>query len=172
MLFQKSLKLFFMAAQFLLTVRTIQTQIGFGGKTLGMTPVCDFPAKQQSERTAQKRVGVYARDENQRGEHHGKIPIIDPAAGAAAVFHKPGLKRAKEQNANNITDRICNCNYNQNSPVNQSRIVKNSNHAVKKDPRPSNRRRPLPGLVHRRYIVAFRPIITPKLLLTAHTLQF
>ena len=46
------------------------------------------------------------RNENIGGEHHGKIPIVDPTGGTAPILHEPCLERTEEQNADHIAYAI------------------------------------------------------------------
>ena len=45
-------------------------------------------------------------DEDERGEDHGEVPIVDAASGAAAVVHHPRLEGAEEQDADHVGDGI------------------------------------------------------------------
>jgi hypothetical protein len=64
--------------------------------------VCNLPSEKQGERAGKQAIGVPARNENERGEHHRKIPVVYTARTATAVFHKPRLKRTEKQYAYNV----------------------------------------------------------------------
>ena len=93
-----------MTAKLFLAARAIKAFIGFGREALGVQSVGDLPPQQQRHGASEQAVGIPVWDKNKRREHHRKIPVIDTAGGAAAIFHKPGLERAEEQNTDDIAD--------------------------------------------------------------------
>ena len=66
----------------------------------------DLPPYEQSDRQYQKAPCVCLADEEQRCEHHRKVPVIDAASAAAFVLQEPRLERAEEHNAYHIAHRI------------------------------------------------------------------
>ena len=81
-----------MTAKLFLAIGAGKIAVGGGGEALGMEPVGDFPPNEKGQGEAQKTVGIKAWDEHQRGEHHGKVPVVDAAGGTTPVFHEPGLE--------------------------------------------------------------------------------
>ena len=45
-------------------------------------------------------------NKDQRGEHHRKIPVINPTRPAATVTHHPGLERTEEEDTYHVAHRI------------------------------------------------------------------
>ena len=93
-----------MDTQFFGTVLASQIIVGIFGKTFRMLVKGEFPAKQKCYRKYQQTPGIVFSDKKKRCEHHRIIPVIYPACDAASVFHKPGLKRTEEKNADHIAD--------------------------------------------------------------------
>ena len=85
-----------MAAELFGAICAMQGFVAGFRKTLGEKLQRYFPSYQNNERRAKKRPVIKAGYENKGSEHHGKVPIVYAAGGAAFVFHKPGLKWAEE----------------------------------------------------------------------------
>jgi hypothetical protein len=169
--FQEALELRFMAAELFLTARAIETFVCVGREPFGVKLIGYFPAEKQQKREPEKCIGIDRRDENKGCEHHCKIPVIDPAGRTATVFHKPRLERAEKQYTDYITDRIGDCDENQNALVDDIHKIQKPDKSVKCKPNHSNKKSSLPRLVLRFDILANRLIVPRELLLTAHTFQ-
>ena len=81
------------------------------------------------------------RNEDERRKHHGEIPIIDAARCATAVLHKPSLERTEKQNADHITNAVCEADQNQEPPINEGNGVENADHGVEREPSDRNAER-------------------------------
>ena len=90
-------------AQLFLTVFAGKASIGMIGKALGVAAQRDLPAHQKQQRHSHQTPCIAFRDKDQRREHHREIPVIDPANGAASIFHDPNLEWAEKQNADHVT---------------------------------------------------------------------
>ena len=90
----------------------------------------DLPAKKQAERHQNQAPGMGMSDEHQRGEHHGKIPVVDPTDGTAAILHKPGLKGTEEQNADHIAHAVGQAKEDENTCVDHVKVIKDAKDAV------------------------------------------
>jgi murein L,D-transpeptidase YcbB/YkuD len=66
----------------------------------------NLPSDQQYHRQSEKTDGIILFHKKQRRKHHGIIPVINPASTAALVLQKPGLKRTKEQDTDQIANRV------------------------------------------------------------------
>ena len=85
-------------------------------------------------------------DENERCEHHCEIPIIDPAIGAASVFHKPSLKRAEKQYADHIANAVGEGDEDQDARIYDTREIENSDYSVECKPSHGDSEGALPRL--------------------------
>mgnify|MGYP003440958300 CR=1 FL=1 len=94
-----------MVAQLLLTVHTGQTLVALLIKPLGMAVIDALPNDQQHQGQPQKTPCIERGDKQQRREHHGVVPVIDAAAAAAFILHKPRLEWTEKENADNVTYR-------------------------------------------------------------------
>ena len=90
-------------------------------KALGAESEGQLPAKQDDEGHGQKAPGVGVGDEEQGGEHHGEIPVVDAAGGAALVLHEPGLEGTEEKDADDITNGIYTAQQDHNSVIQNPR---------------------------------------------------
>ena len=102
----KRAQLFLMEAQFFRAIAALEDNLCNLRKPFGMQVECNFPADQQCDRQYEQAPRIFLSHKKQRSEHHGIVPVVDPALAAAFVFHKPRLEGAEKQNADDITDRI------------------------------------------------------------------
>ena len=103
-----------------------------------MQEECDLPYNQKNDRHAKKAPSVKPRDEEQRREHHGEIPVVDAAGHAAAVLEEPGLERAEEQDADHIAHRIQRAEQKHEVAVQNSDLIQSSKRSIEHDPDKSN----------------------------------
>ena len=101
-LLPQAAKLLFMMTQLFRAVQTVQTSIGGDGETFGITVDYIFPPCQQDQCQPQQAQAIPAADKNHRCPHHGKIPVVNAACGAAAVLHKPTLEGTEKQNTDHV----------------------------------------------------------------------
>ena len=99
---QEMLELLFMVTQLFRTAGAGETLVGGLGEAFRIPPQQIFPLNEQSQRNAQQAPGVEVGDKQQRREHHGEIPVVDAAGGAAAVLHQEGLEGAEKQHADQV----------------------------------------------------------------------
>ena len=85
-------ELLFVVTELFRTRCTGQAGVGVDGKPFRESAEGDFPAYKQQERKSKQTPRIQVWDEHQRREHHGIIPVVDPAVAAASVFHKPCLE--------------------------------------------------------------------------------
>ena len=84
-------------AELFLAVCTGKAGIRVLGKSFGVKQDRKLPTDKKQERDTEKRPRVDVFYKNEWCEHHRVIPVVDPTASAAFVFHKPSLKRAEKQ---------------------------------------------------------------------------
>ena len=135
-----------------------------------MKAVGNLPTQKQSQCTAKQAIRIQARYKYEGSKHHSKIPVIDAAGGAAPILHKPRLEGTEEQDANDIADRIRDCDQDHDAAINPSGKVQKSENRIEDKPYDCHESRRLPGLIGGRFL-SRRLIISRKLLLTSHTLQ-
>ena len=116
-------------------MRAGEAGVGLFEKALGMQAEGELPNEQQQEGKSQKTPCIQARQKDERGEHHGIIPVVDAAASAAFVLHKPGLEGAEEENADHVADRVEKADEEQNTAVDQMRVIEHADQGVQRDPR-------------------------------------
>ena len=92
----EALQLSLVAAQLLGTVFAGHEIIGVFREALGMPRECDLPPYQKKARHREQAPGIGRRHEEERREHHRKIPVVDAAGDAAAVLHHKGLEGAEK----------------------------------------------------------------------------
>ena len=124
----------FVVAELFRTMRAGEASIGRLGKALGMQTEGDLPHEQKQQGKPQKTPCVNARQKDERGEHHGVIPIVDAAGAAAFVLHKPSLKRAEEEDTDHVADRIKETDQKQDAAVDQLGIIKDADQGIQHDP--------------------------------------
>ena len=95
-------KLLFVLAKLFFTVGAAEISVGFFRESLGGTIERQFPPERQYECRAEKHPAVPSLDEEQRRKHHGIVPVVDPACGAALIMQEPALERAEEQYADKV----------------------------------------------------------------------
>ena len=110
-------------------------------------------------------------DKKQGCEHHGIVPVVDPAGAAAFVLHEPALEGTEEQNADQVAHGINAAEQNHHSIVQNAYHMQASEDAIENDPDQGNEHG---GVVVMGY--DFRcsgfDIISRKLFLTAGTFVF
>ena len=102
---QEMLQLFFMVAEFFLTIFTRKAHIAILGKAFGMALINYLPFYEQYQRNCNDAVCEHIGYENKRCEHHRIVPVIYAAGGAAFVLHYPRVERTEEQYAYHIAHR-------------------------------------------------------------------
>jgi len=113
---QQFLQLFFVATKFLFAVDAAQGHVRRIREAFGTGMIDDFPTDQKDQRGGDQRgrervyedtcVGLGDDDEHKRGTNHREVPVVDAASATAPVMHDPGLKGAKEEDADHVADRI------------------------------------------------------------------
>ena len=163
-------ELILVGAELLGAVPTVEIAVGRLGKALGVLVEGDLPAGQQGHRQHQQAPGVGLAHEEQRREHHGVVPVVDPAGAAALVLQKPALEGTEEQDADHVTDRVGQAQENHNAVIQKTGHVQRAEETVKGDPDQSHQ--------HNRVVVlnvdgglAGLDVVSGKLLLTSRTLQ-
>ena len=66
----------------------------------------DLPSGHQRDGHGQEAPRIDMLHKEERREHHGIVPVIDPAGAAALVLHEPCLEGTEEQDADNIADEV------------------------------------------------------------------
>ena len=95
-------------------------------------------AATNKERYGKKAICVKARNKQEGGAKHCKIPVIDSAGRTAFVFHKPRLEGTEKQDADHVADRIKAAQKKHDPVVKQScRIQKPEDH-IEADPNQRN----------------------------------
>ena len=140
------------------------------GEAFGMALVIPFPTEQKHQRERDEAISVGMRNEYERREHHCKVPIVDSAIGAAAVFHKPRLEGAEKEDANHIANAVGKSDQDQNSCIYNIGKIKRADRAVKRKPSRNNGKGALPRLKARLFGFG-RDEIACKLLLASGTFK-
>ena len=170
-LLPEALQLLLMVAELFLTGPAGHAGIGPDREPLRMQMIGDLPSGQEDQGHAQQAPGIQMRQEQEGREHHGVIPVIDAAVRTASVLQDKGLERTKEQDADHITDTVCQANQYKDIPVNDLLKEEKSEQPVQGQPG-SSRGESTPG----RHQIQLRPsgglIIPGELFLRTHTLQF
>ena len=91
-LFPEAAQLSFVVTELFLAVFAGKAGVGFLGEAFGMSAQGDLPTQQQEKRQSDKAPCMQIWDKDQGGEHHGEIPVVDAAGGAAAVLEQKGLE--------------------------------------------------------------------------------
>ena len=79
-----------------------EKRIGVFGESLRVQEEDNFPEDEKNDSDPQKTPGVQSRYEEERGEHHSEVPVVDAAGNTAAVFEEPCLERTEEQYADHV----------------------------------------------------------------------
>jgi len=159
-------------AELFLTLAAVQGTVGLFGKPLGVTADGDLPPDQQGQGAGQEAPGVPGGDKDQRGSHHGVVPVINAAGGAALVLHEPGLEGAEEEDADHVAHGVGQAHQQEDACVDDPGEIQAADGPVQGGPGQDDGQGGLPGLqVHplRRLVPGL--VVFPELLLTAHTLQ-
>jgi hypothetical protein len=167
----KTAKLSFVVAELFGAICAMQGFVAGFRKTLGEKLQRYFPSYQNNERRAKKRVAVDAWNENKGSEHHGKVPIIYAAGGAASVFHKPCLEWAEEQNTYDVANRIRHSDKYKNASVYNAHKVKRTEYCIQRNPHRSYKKRGFPRLIFGGAILVKRLVVLGKLLLASHAFK-
>ena len=93
-----------------------------------------FPKDKQEQGNAEQTPCVEVGQKDQRGKHHGVIPVVNTAGAAAFIFHEPCLEWAEEENADHITDRIEQTDEKQNARIEDIGIIKCADDRVQQKP--------------------------------------
>ena len=145
--FKEGLQLAFVTAEFLLTTRAIEALVCRGREPFGVDVIGEFPANEKQECEAKEGIGVYTRNEDEWGEHHCKIPVVDATGGATSIFHNPGLERTEKEDADDVADGKADGNQNEDTTVEQTEKIEKANDTVQGKPKQCDKGGNLPGLV-------------------------
>ena len=134
------LQLFFVRAELLLAIHAAQRQIRRVGESFRMCMIDNLPFDEQNQRgqyqNERERIDEVPvlpfgdDDENEWGEDHREIPVVDAAGRAAAVMHHPCLEWAEEQNADHVRDAIEQGDKHQDALIDDMREIKNPENRV------------------------------------------
>ena len=128
-------------AKFFLAVRTGEAGVRFFRKAFRVDPYGKLPYDEKQKRNAEQTPRIEIRNKNERGKHHGEIPIIDPTASAAFVFHEPCLEGAEEKNADHIAYGIRKADEQKNASVYNIHIIKDADDRIERKPYRRNEER-------------------------------
>ena len=78
-------------------------------KPLPAEMIGDFPADKQDGGQNTGPAGQRTGQRQQGGAEHEVVPVINPAGGAAAVVHHPGLEGTEKQNADDVAYTVKSC---------------------------------------------------------------
>ena len=126
-----------------LLVAALAGEAGVGGfrKPLGVEAEGDLPAGEDAQGHGQQAPGIEVGDEEQGGEHHGEIPVVDAAGGTASVLHEPHLEGAEEQDADHVAHAVGQTDQEQDAYVNDVGEVERRDGAVERQPHQRHRHR-------------------------------
>jgi len=141
--------------------------------TLGSEISADLPAQQQNEAQSHKQVCKGVAEENERGKHHYKVPVVDTAAAAAFVHHHPCFKGAEEKDADHVTNRVCKGYENEHAPVDKAGKIKRKDDCIEGEPENDDRSDLPERTPAKSAAVKFTPgdKVLPEVLLAAHALK-
>ena len=77
----------------------------------------DLPSRQQYQGHDKETPGVSIRYKHKWSEHHGIVPVVDPADAAAPVLENPGLEWTEKQYADHIAHTVGEADQYENIPV-------------------------------------------------------
>ena len=80
----------------------------------------DLPSRQQYQGHDKETPGVSIRYKHKWSEHHGIVPVVDPADAAAPVLENPGLEWTEKQYADHIAYTVSETDQYENIPVDSS----------------------------------------------------
>ena len=170
-LFNKSLQLSLVVAQLLLAILTVKTRIGLRRKALGMYTVRDLPSDEQKHGASQKTVRIKSWNKQQRGKHHGKVPVVYSAGGTASVLHKPRLKGTEEQYTYKIAYGIKQAYDNKYAVVDHVKTSQDTYYSVESAPYKCCQRRRVPRLIYGYFSLSYGTVVFLKLLLASHAFK-
>lgn len=159
-----------MVAELFLAVLAVEAGIGGVRESLGAAAQGDLPAEQKQKGQAQQAPGELASDEHEGGEHHGEVPVVDAADGAASVFHEPCLEGTEEKNADHVAHAVGKADKDQDALVDDVQIVEETDGTVERDPHQHNSQRSFPGL-QGRLTLPRRLKVSLELLAASHAFQ-
>ena len=155
-----------MVAELFFAVFAGETSVGLLRKAFGVSVHSDLPSYQQSKGKPQQAPCVAVWNKHKRSKHHCKIPIVDTAGRAASVLHKPRLEGTEKEDADHITDTVCEADKDKDALIDEPKIIKRPDSTVKGKPRKSDGKCPFPRLQFRLALPG-RHIIFPELLLAS-----
>ena len=123
-----------MRAEFLRAVPALKIVVRVLGEPLRVPVKCDLPPDEQREGKNEEAPGIELLDKKQRCEHHGVIPVVDPARAAALVLHEPGLERAEEQDAYDVADGVSTGDQDHDPVIKDPQHMERADHTVESDP--------------------------------------
>lgn len=147
-----------MVAELFFAVFAGETSVGLLRKAFRVSMHSDLPSCQQSKGKPQQAPRIDIWYKNKGSKHHCKIPIVDTAGRAASVLHKPRLEGTEKEDADHITDTVCETDKDKDALIDEPKIIKRSDSTVKGKPRKSDGKCPFPRLQFRlalpgRYII-------------------
>ena len=140
-LLPKGVELRLVGAEFFLTVCAVQIGVRPFGKPFRMPVKGDLPAEKQDQGEGEQTPAVGSPDEEQGSEHHGIVPVVDPAGAAAFVFQEPGLEGTEEENADHIADSVGAADQDHDAHVEHAGHVQHAENAVEADPQQGHQHR-------------------------------
>ena len=123
-----------MRAEFLRAVPALKVIVRVLGEPLRVPVKCDLPPDEQRKGKNEKAPCIELLDKKQRCEHHGVIPVVDPARAAALVLHEPGLERAEEQDADDVADGVGAGDQDHDPVIKDPQHMERADHTVESDP--------------------------------------
>ena len=79
-------KLPFVMAELFLAISAGKAGVRLFKKSLGVEDDKHLPEDKKKHRYAKERVGINARDKDERGEHHSVVPVVYTAGAAALIL--------------------------------------------------------------------------------------
>ena len=119
-----------MLTQFFFAHSAGQRLVGLGGEALWIKTIGDFPFDQDDQGQDHQAAGVGALDKDQRGTHHGKVPIVNAAGAATAVAHEPGFKGTEPKDADHIADAVGQADQYQDTLIDNIHIIEQTNGTI------------------------------------------
>ena len=157
-------------AQLFIAALAGEAGVGGLGEPLGVEAEGDLPAGEDAQGHGQQAPRVGVGDEEQRGKHHGEIPVVDAAGGTASILHEPHLEGAEEQDADHVAHAVGQADQEQDAYVNDMGEVQGGDGAVQHQPYQGHRYR-TPTAGQDRGVLSRWLEITAELLLTPGAFQ-
>ena len=123
-----------MAAQLFGAIRAAEVIVCGVREPFGMPVERHLPPNEQRDGQRQQAPGIGLCHEKQGREHHGVVPVVDPARRAALVFQKPALEGTEEQYADHVADGIGAAEQQHDSIVQYPHHVQGAKYGIEADP--------------------------------------